>query len=211
MQRVQQAARSVVLLASDRSVVALFTAEDPLRESSADAVRTLQRDGIHVAMMTGDVAEVAVDVAHRVGIQDVTSGARPEQKVAAVERARKQGHIVVMVGDGINDAPALAAASCGIAMSTGTDAAMRSAGITLLNGDLSRLVKARALARGVMRNIRQNLFWAFAYNALGVPLAAGILYPLWGVGFSPVVAALAMTFSSVTVIGNALRLRRLPL
>ncbi|MFN7966854.1 MAG: heavy metal translocating P-type ATPase [Acidobacteriota bacterium] len=211
MQRVQQAARSVVLLARDRTVVALFAAEDPLRESSADAVRTLQRDGIHVAMITGDVAEVAVDVAHRVGIQDVTAGARPDQKVAAVERARRQGHTVVMVGDGINDAPALAAAACGIAMSTGSDAAMRSAGITLLHGDLSRLVKARALARGVMRNIRQNLFWAFAYNALGVPLAAGVLYPLWGVGFDPIVAALAMTFSSVTVIGNALRLRRLSL
>jgi Cu+-exporting ATPase len=162
-------------------------------------------------MVTGDSATSARAVAREVGITQVEAGVLPAGKRDVVERWRKAGRIVAMAGDGINDAPALAAAHVGIAMGTGTDVAMETAGITLVKGELAGLVRALHLSRGTMRNIRQNLFWAFAYNTLGVPLAAGVLYPVTGTLLSPMVASAAMSFSSVTVIANALRLRRLKL
>ena len=159
-------------------------------------------------MLTGDNATTANAVARRLGIDDVVADVLPDQKVAAVKRLQAEGHVVAMAGDGINDAPALAQAQVGVAMGTGTDVAMESASVTLVKGDLRGIVRARRLSRMTMRNIRQNLFFAFAYNAAGVPIAAGVLYPFFGLLLSPIIAAAAMSFSSVSVIGNALRLRR---
>ena len=158
-------------------------------------------------MLTGDNATTAKAVAAKLGIKDVEADVLPEDKAKIVARLRAQGHVVAMAGDGVNDAPALAAADVGIAMGTGTDVAIESAGITLLKGDLQGIVRARALSRATMQNIRQNLFFAFAYNAAGIPIAAGVLYPIFGVLLSPIIAAAAMALSSVSVIGNALRLR----
>jgi Cu+-exporting ATPase len=162
-------------------------------------------------MLTGDNPTTAQAVARRLGIAEVAAEALPDQKSAIVERYRREGRVVAMAGDGVNDAPALAAADVGIAMATGTDVAMESAGVTLLRGDLTGIVRARALSRATMRNVRQNLFFAFVYNAAGVPIGAGVLYPLFGLFLSPIVAAAAMALSSVSVVGNALRLRRVQL
>jgi Cu+-exporting ATPase len=167
--------------------------------------------GLRVIMATGDNARTAQVVADRLGIDEVRAGVLPEDKKALVDRLRSEGRFIAMAGDGVNDAPALAAADVGIAMGTGADVAMESAGITLLGGDLTGIVRARKLAVATLRNIKQNLFFAFAYNAIGIPIAAGLLYPVFGVLLSPMIAAAAMSLSSVSVISNALRLRRVKL
>ena len=172
------------------------------------AIKALTAAKIRIVMMTGDSATTAQAVARRLGISEVEAEVLPEQKAAAVERLRSTGRVVAMAGDGVNDAPGLAAADVGIAMGTGADVAMESAGITLLKSDLNGIIKARRLSRAVMRNIRQNLAFAFIYNAAGVPVAAGVLYPMFGILLSPVIAAAAMALSSVSVVGNALRLAR---
>ena len=180
---------------------------DPVKASTPDALKALAAEGIRVIMLTGDNRTTANAVARRLGITDVEAEVLPDQKSAVVVKLQKAGRAVAMVGDGINDAPALAAADVGIAMGTGTDVAMESAGITLLQGDLGGIVRARRLSQATMRNIRQNLFFAFVYNAAGIPIAAGILYPAFGLLLSPIIAAAAMALSSVSVVGNALRLR----
>jgi Cu+-exporting ATPase len=202
---------TVVYLAVDRAVAAFLAIGDPVKESAPEAVRALREEGLHIVMVTGDRRETAEAVARKVGITDVQSEVLPADKVAVVERLKREGRIVAMAGDGINDAPALAAADVGIAMGTGTDVAIESAGVTLVQGDLRGIVRARRLSKATMRNIRQNLFWAFGYNVLGVPIASGALYPALGLLLSPMIASAAMSFSSVSVIGNALRLRRAPL
>jgi P-type E1-E2 ATPase len=171
----------------------------------------LARDGVDVVMLTGDNRTTAQVVARRLGIQQIKSEVLPDQKSALVEKLRKHAHVVAMAGDGVNDAPALAAADVGIAMGTGTDVAIESAGVTLLRGDLMGIVRARRLSQATMRNIGQNLFLAFIYNAAGVPIAAGVLYPLFGIVLSPVIAAAAMALSSVSVVANSLRLRHIRL
>lgn len=203
--------QTVVFLAETGRVLGLLGIADPIKESAADAIRELKQNGVHVVMLTGDNRATALAVAGKLGIDDVEAEVLPEQKNEVVRRLKAEGRSVAMAGDGINDAPALAAADVGIAMGTGTDVAMESAGITLVKGDLRGILKARRLSRGVMRNIRQNLFFAFIYNALGVPIAAGVLYPVFGLLLNPMIAAAAMSFSSVSVIANALRLRRLSL
>jgi Cu+-exporting ATPase len=180
---------------------------DPIKESAPGAIEALQEEGLRVVMLTGDSRTTAEAVASKLGIDEVIAEVLPDEKRAAIERLQSEGRTVAMAGDGINDAPALAQAEVGIAMGTGTDVAMESAGVTLVRGDLAGIVRARRLSRATMRNIRQNLFFAFVYNALGVPIAAGALYPFFGVLLSPMIAAAAMSFSSVSVIGNALRLR----
>ena len=171
----------------------------------------LHEDGMRIVMLTGDSRTTAEAVARKLGIDEVEAEVLPEQKGEVVKRLQAEGRVVAMAGDGVNDAPALAQAHVGIAMGTGTDVAIESASVTLVKGDLRGIVRARRLSRGTMRNIRQNLFFAFLYNTLGVPLAAGVLYPVCGLLLSPMIAAAAMTFSSVSVIGNALRLRTLAL
>ncbi len=189
----------------------LIGVADPIKSGSAEAIRQLHDDGIRVVMVTGDNRTTADAVARELGIDEVMAEVLPEEKVDVVARLQKEGRKVAMAGDGINDAPALAKAHVGIAMGTGTDVAMESAGVTLVKGDLRGIVRARALSRSTMRNIRQNLFFAFVYNTVGVPIAAGVLYPVFGLLLSPVIAAAAMSFSSVSVIGNALRLKRVHL
>jgi P-type Cu+ transporter len=184
---------------------------DPLKPEAAQAVSDLRREGLRVVMLTGDNETTASAVARQLGVSEFEGGVLPDHKADVVKKLQQRGRVVAMAGDGINDAPALAQAQVGIAMGTGTDVAMESAGITLLKGDLAALVRARRLSRAVMSNIKQNLFFAFIYNALGVPLAAGILYPKFGILLSPIIAAAAMSFSSVSVISNALRLRRVKL
>jgi Cu+-exporting ATPase len=186
----------------------LLGVADPVKPSAKEAIRALHREGIRVIMVTGDSRVTANAVARELGIDEVLAEVSPEQKVEIVKRLQREGRIVAMAGDGINDAPALAQAQVGIAMGTGTDIAMESADITLVRGDLLGIVRARRLSRKTVANIRQNLFFAFAYNTLGVPIAAGILYPAFGILLSPVIAAAAMSLSSVSVIGNALRLKR---
>jgi len=195
-------------VAVDGRPAGLLVAADPVKPGAAEAVRALQAEGVKVVMVTGDARTSALAVAARLGIAEVEAEVLPAHKAEVVARHKAAGHVVAMAGDGINDAPALAAADVGVAMGTGTDVAMASAGVTLVKGDLAGLVRARRLSRATMRNIRQNLFWAFAYNAAGVPLAAGILFPFTGLVLSPMIASAAMSFSSVTVISNALRLRR---
>ena len=199
--------QGVMMVAIDGTLAGLIIVADPIKESAVAAVAELRRDGIHVVMLTGDNARTAEAVAAQVGIDEVMAEVLPDQKQAKVQELRQQGRRVAMAGDGINDAPALAAADVGIAMGTGTDVAMESAAVTLVKGDLGGIVRARQLSRGVMRNIRQNLFFAFVFNAAGVPIAAGVLYPWFGILLSPIIAGAAMSFSSVTVIGNSLRLR----
>ena len=199
---------TVVLLAVDGKPAGMIGVADPVKESTPEAIRLLHADGLQIVMLTGDNVTTAKAVAARLGIDDVIADVMPAQKRDAILRLQQEGHIVAMAGDGINDAPALAQANVGIAMGAGTDVAMESAGITLVKGDLRAIARARRLSRATMRNIRQNLFLAFVYNAVGVPVAAGLLYPFLGVLISPIWASAAMTFSSVSVIANALRLRR---
>jgi Cu+-exporting ATPase len=199
---------TVMLVAVDGRAAGLVEAVDPEKPGAAEALRALRAEGLELVMVTGDGATTARAVAARLGIDQVEAEVLPADKAAIVAKHRANGRAVAFAGDGINDAPALAASDVGIAMGTGTDVAIESAGLTLVSGDLAGLVRARRLSRATMRNIRQNLFWAFAYNAAGVPLAAGALYPIFGLLLSPMIASAAMSFSSVTVIANALRLRR---
>jgi P-type E1-E2 ATPase len=180
---------------------------DPVKTSTASALDLLRQEHIRIVMLTGDNRKTATAVATKLGITDVEAEVLPEQKNAVVRRLRSEGHVVAMAGDGVNDAPALAEADVGVAMGTGTDVAMESAGVTLVKGDLAGIARARTLSRATMRNIRQNLALAFVYNVLGIPLAAGVLYPAFGLLLSPIVAAAAMSLSSVSVVANALRLR----
>jgi len=181
---------------------------DKIKASTPEAIGTLHQEGLRILMVTGDNSVTAQAVAGQLGLDEVRAGVLPEEKGALVKQLEAEGRLVAMAGDGINDAPALAQASVGIAMGTGTDVAIESAGVTLLKGDLRGIARARKLSRAVMRNIRENLFFAFIYNILGVPIAAGILYPFFGILLSPVLASAAMSFSSVSVIGNALRLKK---
>jgi Cu+-exporting ATPase len=198
---------TVIAMAVDGKLAGLFAIADPVKTSTPDALKALATEGIKVIMLTGDNRTTAEAVARKLGIADVEAEVLPDQKSAVVAKLQKAGRIVAMAGDGVNDAPALAAAEVGIAMGTGTDVAMESAGVTLLKGDLGGIVRARKLSQATMRNIRQNLFFAFVYNAAGIPIAAGILYPAFGILLSPIIAAAAMALSSVSVVGNALRLR----
>jgi Cu+-exporting ATPase len=207
----QWTGRTGMLVARERRILGAIGIDDPVKPSSAGAVAALHAMGLRVVMLTGDQPAVAARVAAAVGIEEWMAEVRSEQKLARVEALQREGRRVAMAGDGINDAPALAQAEVGIAMSTGTDVAIESAGMTLLHGDLRGLVRAIRLSRATMRNIRQNLFFAFVYNLLGVPVAAGVLYPWLGVLLSPMIAGAAMSFSSVSVIANALRLRRVRL
>jgi P-type Cu+ transporter len=205
MRREGQTAMFVVV---DGAVAGLVGVADPIKDTTLDAIARLRAEGLRIVMLTGDSRTTAEAVARRLAIDEVIPDVLPDQKAAAIERLQREGHVVAMAGDGINDAPALAQADVGMAMGTGTDVAMESAGVTLVKGDLRGIVRARRLSRATMRNIRQNLFFAFVYNALGVPVAAGVLYPVFGLLLSPMLAAAAMSLSSVSVIGNALRLRR---
>jgi Cu+-exporting ATPase len=180
---------------------------DPIKDTSRAALDTLRSEGMRIVMLTGDNRTTAMAVASRLGITEVEADVLPDQKSAIVRRLKSEGRIVAMAGDGVNDAPALAQADVGIAMGTGTDVAMQSAGITLVKGNLAGIARGRALSRATMRNIRENLVLAFVYNVVGIPIAAGALYPAFGILLSPVIAAAAMSLSSVSVIGNALRLR----
>jgi Cu+-exporting ATPase len=191
----------------DGDFAGYLAVSDPIKQSTHDAVQTLHELGLRIIMLTGDNERTAAHVAKQLGIDQFQAGVRPEDKHDRVKQLRSEGRKVAMAGDGINDAPALAAADVGIAMGTGSDVAIESAGVTLVKGDLRGITKAVQLSRRTMRNIRQNLFFAFIYNALGVPIAAGVLYPVIGLLLNPMLAAAAMSFSSVSVIGNALRLR----
>jgi Cu+-exporting ATPase len=203
--------QSVMLIAIDQSFAGFIVVADPIKATSQEAIKALHQEGIRVVMLTGDNATTASAVAANLQIDQVEAGVLPDEKAQWVQKFQADGYIVAMAGDGVNDAPALAQAHVGIAMGNGTDVAMESASITLVKGDLSGIVRARKLSRATMRNIRQNLFFAFAYNAAGIPIAAGVLYPVFGLLLSPMIAAVAMSFSSVSVIGNALRLRKLKL
>jgi len=198
---------TVMYVAVDGQPAGILAVTDPIKKSTSLALETLRADHVRIVMLTGDNRRTAETVARRLGISDIEAEVLPEAKNAVVRRLRKEGHVVAMAGDGVNDAPALAEADVGVAMGTGTDVAMQSASVTLVKGDLAGIARARLLSRATMRNIRQNLMFAFVYNVLGIPLAAGVLYPRFGLLLSPIVAAAAMSFSSVSVIGNALRLR----
>ncbi len=202
---------TVMLVAVDGRAAGLLGVSDPIKATTPEAIAALHRDGIRVVMLTGDSETTARAVAGRLGIDEVVAEVLPDGKAEAIARLQAEGRTVAMAGDGINDAPALARADVGIAMGTGTDVAMESAGVTLVKGDLRGIVRARRLSAATMRNITQNLFFAFLYNAAGVPIAAGVLYPFTQTLLSPMLAAAAMSLSSVSVIANALRLRRAPL
>jgi Cu+-exporting ATPase len=199
---------TVVNIAVNGALAGILAIADPVKATTPDALKALAAEGIKVIMLTGDNRTTANAVAKLLGISEVEAEVLPDQKSAVVTKLQKAGRVVAMAGDGVNDAPALAAADVGIAMGTGTDVAMESAGVTLLKGDLGGIVRARRLSQATMSNIRQNLFFAFIYNAAGIPIAAGVLYPTFGMLLSPIIAAAAMALSSVTVVGNALRLRR---
>jgi Cu+-exporting ATPase len=207
----RQQGQTVMFVAIDDKPAGLLGVADPIKSSTPEAIDLLHREGLRIVMLTGDSRTTAEAVARRLKIDEVQAEVLPEQKTAVITQLQAEGHVVAMAGDGINDAPALAQAQVGIAMGTGTDVAMESAGVTLVKGDLRAIARARRLSHGTMRNIRQNLFFAFVYNTLGVPIAAGVLYPFFGVLLSPMIASAAMTLSSVSVIGNALRLRHLKL
>jgi Cu+-exporting ATPase len=207
----RQQGQTVMLISVDNKAAGLISVADPIKKNSVKALQQLHKSGIKVVMLTGDNQITAQAVAQSLGIDQVYADVLPEQKAEVVKKLQHEGHIVAMAGDGINDAPALAQAHIGIAMGTGTDIAMESAGVTLVKGDLLGISKAHHLSQSTMRNIRQNLFFAFIYNSLGVPVAAGLLYPFFGILLSPMIAAVAMSFSSVSVISNALRLRNLSL
>jgi Cu+-exporting ATPase len=200
-----------MFLAVDGKAAGLIGVADPIKPTTLEAIRQLHKDGIRIVMLTGDSRTTAAAVARKLGIDDVIAEVLPEDKSKQIKKLQEQGRFVAMAGDGINDAPALAQAQVGIAMGTGTDVAMQSAGVTLIQGDLRGIMRARQLSRATMNNIKENLFFAFVYNGLGVPIAAGVLYPFFGLLLSPMIAAVAMSFSSVSVVGNALRLRSLKL
>jgi Cu+-exporting ATPase len=202
---------TAILIGVDGIAAGIFAIADPVKATTTEALAALRAEGIAVVMLTGDNRTTAQAVARRLGIDAVEAEVLPEQKSAVVERLRQAGKVVAMAGDGVNDAPALAAADVGIAMGSGTDVAIESAGVTLLKGDLTGIVRARRLSQATMANIRQNLFFAFIYNAAGVPIAAGLLYPVFGILLSPIIAAAAMALSSVSVVANALRLNRVAL
>jgi Cu+-exporting ATPase len=199
--------QTVIFVTVDGRIAGILGVADPIKESTPKAIRELHAEGLRVLMLTGDSETTARAVAAKLGIDEVIAGVLPDEKAEKVKALQADGQVVAMAGDGINDAPALAA-DVGVAMGTGTDVAMESAGVTLVKGDLRGIVRARRLSRQTMTNIRQNLFFAFVYNTAGVPIAAGVLYPIFGILLSPMLAAAAMSFSSVSVIGNALRLRR---
>jgi Cu+-exporting ATPase len=197
----------VVFVAIDGAFAGMIAVADPIKDSTRAAIASLHTDGVRIVMVTGDNDTTARAVAKQLNIDEVVAGVLPERKVEEVKRLQKEGGVVAMAGDGINDAPALAAADVGIAMGTGTDVAMESADVTLVKGDLRAIARARTLSRATMRNLRENLFFAFFYNAASIPIAAGVFYPAFGLLLSPMIAAAAMSLSSVSVIGNALRLR----
>jgi Cu+-exporting ATPase len=198
---------TVLFVAIDRELAGMIAVADPIKTTTMAALDALRNEGIRIVMLTGDNRTTAQAVADKLGITEVEADVLPDQKNAIVRRLKSEGRVVAMAGDGVNDAPALAEADVGIAMGTGTDVAMQSAGITLVKGDLAGIARGRALSRATMRNIRENLILAFAYNIIGIPVAAGVLYPAFGILLSPIIAAAAMSLSSVSVIGNALRLR----
>jgi Cu+-exporting ATPase len=204
-------AKTVVLFAIDGKAAGIAAVADPIKDGTAEAITALKRSGIRIVMLTGDARSTAAAVARQLGIEETHAEVLPEDKAGHVKRLQAEGRKVAMAGDGINDAPALAQADVGIAMGTGTDVAMDSAGVTLVKGDLRGIARATALSRATMRNIRQNLAFAFGYNALGIPIAAGVLYPAFGLLLSPVFAGAAMALSSVSVVMNALRLSRVKL
>jgi P-type Cu+ transporter len=203
--------QTVMLVAVDGRAAGLVAVADPIKESTIGAINALKAEGIRVVMLTGDSRATAMAVARKLGIDDVVAEVLPGQKAAAVKKFQDEGRFVAMAGDGINDAPALAQAQVGIAMGTGADVAMESAAVTLIRGDLRGIVRARHLSRATMANIRQNLFFAFVFNAVAVPIAAGVLYPWFGLLLNPMIASAAMSASSVSVIANSLRLRRVAL
>jgi Cu+-exporting ATPase len=209
--RLRTEGQTTLFVAVDGKAAGLLGVADPVKSSTPEAVRLLKEQGVLMVMVTGDHELTARAVARQLGISEVHARVLPDKKGAIVEDLKSQGRVVAMAGDGINDAPALAIADVGIAMGTGTDIAMESASMTLVKGDLRALVRAIRLSRATMANIRQNLFFAFVYNLAGVPVAAGLLYPVWGLLLSPMIASAAMTFSSVSVIANALRLRHVDL
>ena len=209
--RLRDEGATAIFIAIDGRAAGVAGIADPIKSTTPEALAALKADGIRVVMLTGDNAATANAVARKLGITEVEAEVLPEDKSKVIERLRKEGRVVAMAGDGVNDAPALAAADVGIAMGTGTDVAMESAGITLLKGDLVGIVRARRLSEATIRTIRQNLLFAFIYNAAGVPIAAGVLYPFLGILLSPVIAAAAMSLSSVSVIANSLRLRNVTL
>jgi Cu+-exporting ATPase len=210
-ENMRQKGHSVVFVLIDNVLAGLLGISDPIKRSSEEAIRELHKEGIHLVMLTGDSKTTAASVARSLGIDRVEAEVSPGRKAEVIEKLQSEGKIVAMAGDGINDAPALALAHVGIAMGTGTDVAIESAGITLIKGDLRGVVRAKKLSRRTMANIRQNLLFAFLYNTLGIPIAAGVLYPVIGLLLSPMIASAAMTFSSVSVISNALRLRKIEL
>jgi Cu+-exporting ATPase len=206
-ERLRRDGATVIFVAVEGKPAGIIAVGDPVKSTAADAIAALKKDGIRIVMLTGDNRTTADAVARRLGISEVRAEVLPEEKSKVVEQLRREGRVVAMAGDGVNDAPALAAADVGVAMGTGTDVALESAGITLLKGDLTGIVRARKLSAAVMQNIRQNLVFAFIYNAAGVPIAAGLLYPPFGILLSPAIAAAAMALSSFSVVTNALRLR----
>jgi Cu+-exporting ATPase len=207
----QALGQTALFIAIDHQAAGFLTVADPIKATTAEALRHLQELGLQVVMLTGDHVQTAKAVATELRLDSFIAGVSPADKIAEVQRLQAQGRVIAMAGDGINDGPALAAADVGIAMGTGTDVAMQSAGVTLVKGDLRAIAKAIRLSHATLRNIRQNLWFAFLYNALGIPLAAGLLYPMFGLLLSPMFAGVAMSLSSVSVISNALRLRRVPL
>lgn len=209
--RLREDVATVIFIALDGTLAGILAIADPIKSTTPEALQALKAAGLNIVMLTGDNRVTAQAVARKLGITQVEAEVLPEDKSRIVERLKSEGHVVAMAGDGVNDAPALAAADVGIAMGTGTDVAIESAGITLVKGDLTGIVRARRLSQATMGNIRQNLFFAFVYNAAGVPVAAGVLYPVLGILLSPIIAAAAMALSSVSVIANALRLRAIRL
>lgn len=210
-EKMRSEGQTVMFFVVDGKIVGLLGVADPIKETTPEAIKQLHEEGVQIIILTGDSRTTAEAVAKKLGIDKVVAEVLPDQKAEGVKRFQEEGHIVAMAGDGINDAPALAQAHVGIAMGTGTDVAMESAGVTLVKGDLRGIVRARLLSKLTMRNIKQNLFFAFVYNSIGVPVAAGVLYPFFGILLSPIIAAAAMSFSSVSVVGNALKLRKVKL
>lgn len=203
----RQLGHTVMFVAVDSRPMGLLGVADPIKSSTPEALRLLRQEGLKLVMVTGDHAVTAQAVAKELRLDEVMAGVKPEDKSRIVRDLQAKGHVVAMAGDGVNDAPALAQADVGIAMGTGTDVAMENAGVTLVKGDLRGIARTRTLSKATMRNIRQNLFFAFVYNMVGVPIAAGVLYPFFGILLSPMLASAAMTLSSLSVISNALRLR----